>query len=61
MPRRKDPSIPDALLDRLLAGGDPGQGRVDAVPAALQPRPQPHRDGFLQAQILPARESSANH
>jgi len=45
------------ILDNLSAhkverrGRYPCQGCLDAVPAALQPGPEPHRDGVLQAQV----------
>ena len=29
MPRRKQPAIPDELLDQLLAGSDPRAAHVD--------------------------------
>src|SRR5690348_185879 len=44
MARRKQPSIPDELLDRLLAGGDPKEalsgkdGLLDALKKALAER-----------------------
>jgi hypothetical protein len=43
MPRRKDPSIPDAVLDQLLAGADPKtvfdpNGLLDDLKKALAER-----------------------
>src|ERR1044072_4510866 len=43
MPRRKDPHIPDAVLDQLLAGADPRtalkpNGLLDALKKALAER-----------------------
>ncbi|MFT6063645.1 MAG: putative transposase [Paracoccaceae bacterium] len=43
MPRRKTPAIPDALLDQLLAGGDPrsaleSDGLIDSLKKALTER-----------------------
>jgi hypothetical protein len=32
MPRRKDPRIPDAVLNQLLAGGDPVMARRAITP-----------------------------
>ena len=37
------------------------QGSLDPVPAALQPRPQPDRDGFRQAQGPAARQGGPHH
>src|ERR671921_1419220 len=44
MPRRKEPKIPDALLDQLLAGADPKtafdpNGLLDGLKKALAKRP----------------------
>ncbi len=43
MPRRKEPTIPDALLDQLLAGADPKtafdpNGLLDGLKKALAER-----------------------
>jgi hypothetical protein len=38
---------------------DPGPRRLDTVPAALQPRPQSHRNGLLKDQGAPARPRRA--
>src|SRR3954449_4594368 len=43
MPRRKEPRIPDAILDQLLAGADPRtpfdpNGRLDGLKKALAER-----------------------
>ena len=43
MPRRKEPSIPDALLDQLLSGADPKTafdpgGLLDGLKKALAER-----------------------
>jgi len=40
---------------------DPPGGRPSSVPAALQPRPQPHRNGFRQAQDPVPKGRRANH
>ena len=34
MPRRKDPRIPDAVLDQLLAGADPFNAALSSIASA---------------------------
>jgi len=56
------------ILDNLAAHKSPiaeapirAKGAWNAVPAALQSGPQPHRDGLLQAQIPSAGQSHSHH
>ena len=56
------------ILDNLAAHKSPaaekaitGQGRMDPVPAALQPRPQSDRNGLRQTQGTSAHEGDPNH
>ena len=59
MPRRKDPSIPDALLDRLLASADPKtafipNGLLDGLKKALAERmPNAEMDHHLSTAEAP--------
>ena len=41
--------------------GHKGQGRMDPVPAALQPRPQSDRDGLRKTQSPSARQGHQDH
>jgi hypothetical protein len=50
MARRKEPKIPDALLDQLLAGSDPKKafypnGLLDELKKAFAERAPQRRDG----------------
>ena len=42
-------------------GSNRGEGRRGAVSAALQPRPEPDRDGICQAEIVAARQGPAHY
>src|ERR1700722_3599277 len=52
LPAHKSPIAEKAILDR---------GRTGSVPAALQPRSQPDRDGLLKTQGSSARQGCPNH
>ena len=57
MPRRKEPKIPDALLDQLLAGADPKtafdpNGLLDDLKKALAERAQQSASGAHLATVF---------
>ena len=62
MPRRKDPRIPDAVLDQLLAGADPKT--VFDPNGLLDDRKRPWRNEFSTPRwtiISPAKSRARSH